>query len=80
MRLFFALVVLFAMQLTAQAHESADLSSSASSAKNWPKGRDMFVIPRNEAKVKAMIDDLLREGRQIAPISEENSAGSESID
>lgn len=80
MRLFFVLIVLFAMQLTAQAHESADLSSSASPAKDWPKGRDMFVNPRNEAKVKAMIDDLLREKRPTAPSSEDNSVGSQAVD
>ncbi len=80
MRLLIALVVLFTLQLAAQAQESADLSSSASPPKSWPKGRDMFVNPRNEATVKAMIDELLREKRSPAPVSEENPSDSNALD
>lgn len=40
----------------------------------------MFVNPRNEATVKAMIDELLREKRSPAPVSEENPSDSNALD
>jgi hypothetical protein len=75
-----ALVVLFTMQLTAQAEDSADLSSSAAPVTNWSKDPDRFVNTRNEAKVKAMIRELLGEERPAAPDFNENPQGSKVVD
>jgi hypothetical protein len=81
-RILLAIIVLFTFQLNADAEESADFASSAAPSNSWSKSHDMFVTPaRNEAKVKAIIRDLLGEERPPASVPpEENSAQTPAID
>jgi len=75
MRWLTAIIVLFTIQLQAEAQESADFSSHVN--ETWGQSPDAFVRDKyqNEARVKAFIRELLGEERVPSPAETEESSG-----
>lgn len=82
MRIVFVIAVLITATFNAYAQESADFSSTAGSTKEWGKSPDVFVQKSVErAKVKALVDELLREDRSKPTTKpEETSAETQTAD